>query len=221
MSIKVLEAEQADFPRIFEICSLAFAHNEPFFDILYPEHWLESGRRNGIERMRQASREDKHTHFLKAVDESTGEIVGMAKWNVYDNEMPDLDKKKPLGDYWATAEDKAFAADIIQNFLVTRHGAIKASKGNLLSLDILTIHPDHQRRGVGGALVKWGTDIADKLNVETIVESSRFGKGLYLKNGFVFQRDCVLVASEKWNGIREAPKCGFAWLIRPKKDASK
>ena len=43
MEIRVLEAEDADMYRIFEICSLAFARNEPFFDVTYPNHWTEAG----------------------------------------------------------------------------------------------------------------------------------------------------------------------------------
>jgi len=214
MGVKVLEAHDADMARIFEVFSLAFARNEPFFDVLYPQHWTDAGRKAGAERLQTIKNSDPQTTFLKAVDESTGEICGAAKWNVYDNKMPDLDTKKPLGDHWGTEDEAEFAGKMIESFLELRNAAIKKSNGNLLSLDILGIDPAHQRKGIGGALVSWGTHRADQLGVEAIVESSVFGKGLYVKSGFVFVKDVRIQPPEQWAG-REAAE--FAWLVRPKR----
>lgn len=165
--------------------------------------------------MRQTKNTDPHTRYMKAVDEDSGVVMGMAKWNIYDNSLPDLDTIKPIGDYWENDEEKMYATSMTQLFLEERNAAIKQSNGNLVSLDILSIDPAYQRRGVGDALVKWGTAKADSLGVEAIVESSVFGKGLYEKNGYVFVKDVVLRApGEKW---KDRPEGRFAWLIRPKK----
>jgi len=186
--------------------------------------------------MRQIKNTDQHTTFLyvesrcptaifvtyfgvcrKAVDEASGEIMGMGKWNIYNNSLPDLDTIKPLGDYWDNDEEKMFATSMTQIFLQERNAAIKRSNGNLVSLDILAIDPKYQRKGAGDALVKWGTRKADELGLEAVVESSVFGKGLYEKNGFVFVKDVVTrppEGEERWKG-RTAGQ--FAWLIRPKK----
>lgn len=214
MGVKVLEAEDADMDRIVEIASLAFARNEPMWDTMWPNHWLDSGRRVGAERMRATRKSDPHTKYMKAVDEASGEIVGMAKWNIYDNSLPDLDAIKPVGDYWDNDEEKMYATALTQVFLEERNAAIKQSNGNLVSLDVLTIDPAHQRKGVGDALVKWGTKKADDLGVEAVVESSTFGQGLYEKNGYVFVKDVELQAPERW---KDRPKARFAWLVRPKK----
>ena len=69
-------------------------------------------------------------------------------------------------------------------FLEERNAAIRASGGNLVSLDILTIDPAYQRRGAGGKLVEYGTGIADKLGVEAVVTDEGGGvstkrSGLY------------------------------------------
>lgn len=44
-----------------------------------------------------------------------------------------------------------------------------------------------------------------------MVESSVFGRGLYEKNGFVFQKDVKVTGPNGENGG------SIAWLIRPKK----
>jgi predicted N-acetyltransferase YhbS len=81
-----------------------------------------------------------------------------------------------------------------------------------VSLDILTVDPAHHRKKVGHALAKWGTDEADRLGFEAVVESSVFGKGLYEKHGFVFQKDVQVKVPE----FPDRPTGAFAWLIRPK-----
>ncbi|KAK5122257.1 hypothetical protein LTR85_004167 [Meristemomyces frigidus] len=215
MGIKVLEAEDADMDRIFEITSLAFADNEPMWDVMYPKHWLDSGRKIGAERMRQIKNTDPLTTFMKAVDEESGVVMGMAKWNIYDNTLPDLDTIKPVGEFWENDDEKMYASSMTQLFLAERNAAIRQSNGNLVSLDILTVHPAYQRKGVGDALVRWGTRKADGLGVEAIVESSVLGKGLYEKHGYVFVKDVVMRApGDKW---KDRPEAKFAWLIRPKK----
>ena len=79
--------------------------------------------------------------------------------------------------------------------------------------DILSIDPAHQRKKVGDALVKWGLKKADELGLPAVVESSVFGKGLYEKNGFVFEKDVTMRLPEQWKG---RPKSRYAWLVRPK-----
>ncbi|KAF2765597.1 acyl-CoA N-acyltransferase [Teratosphaeria nubilosa] len=212
-SVQILPAEDADMHRVFECAAKAFARNEPFFDLVYPEHWTKEGVKIGSERMIKIKNSDPNTIFLKAVDPRTGEIMGMAKWNVYGNTntLPDMSPVTDMGDYWKTPEEKQYAIEAVNTFLEDRHDAIKTRNGNLVSLDILAIDPAYQRRGVGGALVRWGTDKADKLGVEAVVESSIFGKGLYEKNGFRF------VKQQDLRGWRTHPVASYAWLIRPKK----
>ena len=216
MPIHVLPAETAeDITRIFEICSLAFARNEPFWDLLYPSHWTPAGRTEGATRMLELHKTDPHCTFLKAVDTSTNTIVGMAKWQVYDNELPagfDSGEEIPVADYWPE-EEKSYVRHMLGEFVKDRHEKLRETRGNLVSLDILTIDPAWQRRGVGDALVKWGTGKADQMGVEACVESSVYGKGLYQKNGYVFLKDVTMAVPEQWEG---RDKSRYAWLVRPK-----
>ncbi|KAK3674709.1 hypothetical protein LTR78_005431 [Recurvomyces mirabilis] len=213
MTVQALEAEDADMDRIFEIASLAFDHNEPLWDVFWPQHWEAEGRKKGAERMRETRNTDAHTKYIKAVDTETGVIMGMSKWSIYaNNTLPDMGEIKYIKNFWKDDEELAFATAMTGLFVEERNAAIKASGGNLVSLDILAIDPKYQRRGVGGKLVEWGTDKADELGVEAVVESSVFGKGLYEKHGYLFKNDCVVSVP----GPREHIKGEFAWLVRPK-----
>lgn len=215
MKIEVQEATDADMYRIFEICSLGFARNEPFFDAVWPNHWTESGRQQGAERFTDTKNNTPETTYLKAVDASNGKIMGMAKWNIYDSNIPDLDKvDREQKDYWGNEEDKRYCEVISKEFMKTRNDAIRRTGGNVVSLDILAVDPEYQRKGVGHALVQWGTAKADAMGNEAVVESSVFGKGLYLKHGFIFKKD---VRIEPPEGFVGKDKFEFAWLERPKK----
>jgi len=48
----------------------------------------------------------------------------------------------------------------------------------------LAILPDFQRQGVGGTLVEWGKEEAQKTGTGVCLYASRLGKGLYEKKGF-------------------------------------
>jgi N-acetylglutamate synthase-like GNAT family acetyltransferase len=48
----------------------------------------------------------------------------------------------------------------------------------------LMVHPDHQRKGIGGLLLQSITEKADAANVPTLIVSSVEGHGLYKKHGF-------------------------------------
>lgn len=53
-----------------------------------------------------------------------------------------------------------------------------------LHLQILGVHPDHWRRGIGSSLVRWGMDRASKENVPLTVLASSLGLSLYSRLGF-------------------------------------
>ncbi|CAJ2506491.1 Uu.00g006210.m01.CDS01 [Anthostomella pinea] len=214
MPVQVLEAEDADMDRLIEVASLAFQRNEPMWDLMWPLHWETSGRKQAADRMREIRKSSPHAKYMKAVDADSGVIIGMAKWIIYSNNtLPGKSEVKHVN-YWNDEEEMAFASIMAKLFLEERNAAIRKSGGNLVCLDVLAIDPEYQRRGVGVALVRWGTDKADELGVEAVVESSVYGKGLYEKNGFVFVKD-VEVKSPFKGKDRSGGK--FAWLVRPKK----
>ncbi|KAF2716252.1 acyl-CoA N-acyltransferase [Polychaeton citri CBS 116435] len=226
MPIQVLPAEDSDFPRLFEVFSLAFRGKEPFVDAAYPDHESAAGNAAGAARFQKSKDNDPNARFFKAVDTSlTGgdAIVGLAKWYVYTG-TPPADEPFPApgteGDYWTAVggeELYLYNKGLQPLFLRKRKDAIERNAAKVIALDICCVDPGHQRKGVGHALVEWGTRLADEMGVESVVESSVFGKGLYEKNGFVFEENVPLDVPG-WEGKREVPQ--FAWLVRPKKGQS-
>ena len=191
MALSLGFSEDGDMYRIFSIFSDAFGDNEPYVDALFPNHKTPAGREQGAERFLQMKHKDPHARFLNVTDTATGDIIGQAKWLVYEKvpETPEL-----RGDYWETEEQKQYAAHLHAGLLAPRMNAIKAANGRILctrirhhntgipllgfanrsseGLDILTVDPKHQRRGVGTKLVKWGTDLADQMGVEASISRS-------------------------------------------------
>nr|OQO22469.1 hypothetical protein B0A51_10101 [Rachicladosporium sp. CCFEE 5018] len=214
MPFTVFPAEDADMHRIFEVASSAFQRNEPFWDASYPKHWTPKGRKIGGDRFLAYKQADPLTNYFKAVDSETGSIAGFAKWNVYQDRYADRQTAK--GDYWPSEEEKQYAQHLIDEFNKDRVAYVEAAKGNVVNLDILAIDPAFQRQGVGHELLAWGLEKADGLDFEVIVESSVFGKGLYEKNGFVFQKQVELPLPPQW---ADRSKSAYAWLIRPRKSA--
>ena len=51
-------------------------------------------------------------------------------------------------------------------------------------LNILWTHPGYQRKGVGKLIMDWGVKRAVDLDIETWLDASPFGKGLYEQFGF-------------------------------------
>lgn len=216
MPVKALPAEDADFERIFEITSLAFDRNEPVWDVMYPLHWTPEGRKQGAERMRNTQNSTPSTTFIKAIDTETNEILGMAKWNLFKGHVP-IRSEAP--DIYESTEDREYAQGVLDTFVIMRNQALKERNGNVVNLDILTVDPAHQRKRVGHTLVEWGTRHADELGFDAIVESSVFGRGLYEKHGFVWQKDVQVVVPGYENDPKR-PAGSFAWLIRPKTSTS-
>lgn len=69
------------------------------------------------------------------MDVDSGEILGMAKWNVYQNTRPDASKIQGWSsDYYETDADKKYIAEMVPIFLAKRNGVIERTNGNLLSL---------------------------------------------------------------------------------------
>ncbi|KUJ14247.1 uncharacterized protein LY89DRAFT_708670 [Mollisia scopiformis] len=212
MGLKLEVCGDADMTRTFAIMSEAFGHEHPYIDAAFPEHDTPAGRASGGNRMLAIKHADPNTTFLKVTDIDTGLMIAQAKWNIYKNTIPpelDLD-----GDFWENDEEKEYAQLLCREYLIPRRRAIKASGGNLLSLDLLTVDPQYQRRGAGRLLVKWGTALADELGFMAVVEATEQGRGLYESEGFKAIDHWQTRLPEKWAG---RGKQGFLWMVRPAK----
>lgn len=134
--LRLLEATDADIPRLFAILFMSFEHDHPFVEAVYPLHDESCGRLAGSERMLVTKNSDPNTTFLKVIDESinpavgeSAQVVGFAKWNVYDGFIPD--EVELDGDHWDDADAKELAQFFAREFVQLRRRAIRASNGNL------------------------------------------------------------------------------------------
>ena len=51
-------------------------------------------------------------------------------------------------------------------------------------LDYLNVHPEYQRKGLGGRLMEWGEEEFTKRDVPSVIAATEAGFGLYLKHGY-------------------------------------
>ncbi|PQE19538.1 hypothetical protein CJF32_00007479 [Rutstroemia sp. NJR-2017a WRK4] len=212
MVLKLEVCNDADMSRAFEIMSLAFGHDLPFIEAVYPAHDTSAGRAQGSSRFMSAKKTDPTVTILKVTDTDTGLIIAQAKWNVYKNNIPDevdLD-----GDFWENSEEKEYAQLLDREYLNHRRELIKESGGNLVALDLLTVDPKYQRRGAGRLLVKWGTSLADELGFTAVVEATDCGRPLYESEGFQPVERWEMRLPEKW---KSRDKQQFSWMVRPAK----
>ena len=187
MALSVDFCDDTDFYRIFSIVSDAFGDDQPYIDAIFPSHHEHSGRIKGGERLLEMKRTDSTNRFLKATDTSTGEIIGLAKYIIFANGKPE---ESPLGgDLWKTTDEKEYAAQLYEQYLEPRRKVVRSADGPVIgvcywrtktnwfqtntvmrtALDILTIDPNHQRRGAGRELMKWGVRMADEIGAEVII----------------------------------------------------
>lgn len=82
-------------------------------------------------------------------------------------------------------------------------------------IDMLSTHPEHQYRGAGSMLVKWGVDIADSIGLKAFVQGSRLGKHLYESYGFVDKEGWITVPVPERH--KNKPAVGWFNLERPAK----
>ena len=208
--VQILPAQDADMDRVFEVANEAFHNIEPMWAALHPNATTTLGRKLGAERMRLSRNSEQHATWLKAIDER-GDIVGIAKWYVLNNVTPVATTVSTADSHlWESTKARSYFGKLMPGYWERRDEAIARSNGNLVGLDLLAIHPDYQRRKIGDALVKWGTETADQLGVEAVVESSLCGRGLYEKNGFIYQEDFEARAPGDTQPLSQ-----FAWMIRP------
>lgn len=84
---------------------------------------------------------------------------------------------------YVTGADKSLSHERLQEWLTAsldEFGGIP----EMWKLHNLCVDPRFQRRGIGGLLMKWGKEQAEKEGCPIGLSSSMKGSGLYLKNGF-------------------------------------
>ncbi|EZF31327.1 hypothetical protein TMEN_5795 [Trichophyton mentagrophytes] len=119
-----------------------------------------------------------------------GKIAGIALWNFRTDEnwIGQLDGPEKPDEYVETGKEglpeSGYAAR--RTFFNWLYGVRKRRMGGKphVLLNLLAVHPDCQRRGIGGALLKHGLEEAKKLGMPVWLEASPEGFPLYKAHGF-------------------------------------
>ncbi|KAJ5618376.1 hypothetical protein N7528_007019 [Penicillium herquei] len=131
------------------------------------------------------------THVLKATDPTSGAIVGYGRWHI--PAVLGVTPNVPgLSDQAQTyAKDPvAFAPEPMNREIyaafraMLEEGRKRHTTERDMMLDLLATLPSCQGRGVGTALLRWGIEVADRLQARIYLESTPEGYPLYLKYGW-------------------------------------
>ncbi|WZH42885.1 acyl-CoA N-acyltransferase [Fusarium acuminatum] len=193
-SITIRPATLADSDAIANIHSSALEKYNDFYAAFFQRHPRELipiATRNALQNPKQ--------HFLVA--EEAGQTVGFVRYTEVKNKNnTDSDNSnKPNSN---ASEQPAPAPGPPAVWTIKKHmeelwqwfnarsEEIDASKEKAVDgrdhfeVMHIMVDPQHQRKGIGGHLLKSVTDKADAVNAPTLIVSSVEGHGLYSKHGF-------------------------------------
>ncbi|KAL1953300.1 hypothetical protein VTO42DRAFT_3030 [Malbranchea cinnamomea] len=134
-------------------------------------------------------------HVLKCVDTVSGDIVGMAVWEVWWRGRREErgERTKPVVP-WLAGHRRDRAERFLEGFWRARERWIAGRRH--VYLQTIAVHPAHQRRGIGRLLMQWGLDVAERLNVPVYLEATYEGLPLYEKCGFLRLKEGVVLGPE-------------------------
>ncbi|KAJ4374991.1 hypothetical protein N0V83_002070 [Neocucurbitaria cava] len=161
---------------------------------------------------------DKGILYIKCVDKATGEIIAGARWRHV--------KPGKEGAIERTWDEVEAGFDLPEPFdeshpemLEGLHDLFNSNKREILGrrpyycLDTLVTLPQHERRGAGSMLVRWGCERADEAGVEAYLEASLMGAPMYARHGFQAVKE-VELDLRKWEGKEIM---SFILMLRPAK----
>ncbi|KAA8567543.1 hypothetical protein MFRU_048g00410 [Monilinia fructicola] len=192
-----------DLPSIADLGTVAF-RDDNLQTIFFPPKAVENGslRRNIILRIRKRLVETGTHCFVSESDETDEfwsgkpELLGYAfwvrvgkseaarKWQT-DTLFSKLERTLIGVEMWycETFLDRDRPWDKIhhvRNLTIDNFGSIP----EYLELAALAVDPKFHRRGVGGMMLKYGIDLAQKEQIPVVLEASPAGTQLYTKFGF-------------------------------------
>ncbi|KAF2239993.1 acyl-CoA N-acyltransferase [Viridothelium virens] len=217
VTINIAACTEVDIPQCMEIISAAFQHNAPFVDIYFPNHDT-TGRAQALERLHNWFTSDPDAQFLKA--EKNGRVLGFAVWtHTLSSKNPspnDLKDAEDVDAVWGRLgedgeKEKRFVEQVWYSYVQPRRAAVFAApegKG-VMVLEVLAVHPESQRIGLGERLTRWGCEKADENGLEAIVEATRAGKRCYERCGFRTEIDQMIFDVEDQFKSRRLPDISF------------
>ncbi|QSZ36778.1 hypothetical protein DSL72_006661 [Monilinia vaccinii-corymbosi] len=99
------------------------------------------------------------------------------------SEVPEVKTREELDEIWGKGSNVQLCEDV---FVRGDEYMFRAcGDREWLKLNILVVHPNHQRLGIGTRLLEQGLQFADAKGFQTVLGASPWGIGLYRNHGFV------------------------------------
>ena len=130
MPLELALCDDGDMDRAFAIISDGFGEEHPYFNYVFPKHNTVTGRKVGGERFRAMKQGDPTASYIKITDNTTGVIIAVTKWNIYDGKIPE--EVTVEGDFWDSEIEKQLAQEMFSGYLLPRRQAIKAANGRII-----------------------------------------------------------------------------------------
>ncbi|KAL3418567.1 acetyltransferase [Phlyctema vagabunda] len=184
MAFQVRAAIRDDIPRMAVICEKAFANNEVFRH-MYPNAVQEEQfafRRRFFENEWSLP---GRTPFV-AFDTKSQEVTAFARW-YFPYSLTDEEEKAGLGKDNGDEETPPGAIPEFFKDFFTRLFSYRTKyvdHNTTYVLDMLAVDPDHQRKGLGGLLLRHVLERVDKEGKQAYLEATKAGVGLYAKLGW-------------------------------------
>ncbi|KAL4864749.1 hypothetical protein BDV12DRAFT_8615 [Aspergillus spectabilis] len=203
MGIKIRPATPNDGPSLATINIKAFA-DAPFIGNAFPNipyeivHSLK--QRRFLQKMAHPL-----TYVIAAVDEDSGAVIGCSRWVIPTSEAG-KSATELLSD--VTAEKRGVELEMPEGanrdiyegfFAILKEKADVYLRKDDIVLEFLATVPEYQGRGVGKALLRWGTEQADKQQKRIYLEGTTEGFPLYAKSGWA-TLEKVDIDYRQWGG---------------------
>lgn len=161
------------------------------FETYHCQEWQQRLQQSSLNGLR----------VFKAVDDDTGDIVAVARWQFPYSLSAEQQREKEELQKATSAKPEGYNEklykEIIEAVNKNREKWVDSSKD--FALHGLSVSPTHQRRGLGSLLLREGLAVADQMGAKTFLESSPAGVSLYSKHGFK-QIDDILMDMRPYGG---------------------
>ncbi|KAL2063635.1 hypothetical protein VTL71DRAFT_5440 [Oculimacula yallundae] len=189
ITLSLVQSED-DFLEIATLYALAFQQSPLMQEIGGPPNLQKSA-----DHLCHVWKTDPESRFMKATLPS-GRIIGFAKWNFFAK----IGYQNPFPSEFPPDGNPALGKWLFGEFVRVMNEKMEGKK--FVYMHILVIHPEFQRMGVGKRMLEWGLQLVDEEGLETYIDASPEGKGLYEKMGWR-TTNVIDVDLKKWGGKDE------------------
>ena len=217
---------EADIPALTAIFSAAFAKDTNTQLKLVGKDPNSQADGMGI-GIRQWLKYSDKIDILKAVDDSTGEIMGWTAWGRRGYDNPPAQATTETLKQPEVEEAEKYIEDPVERLEALTSSDMDRWIKKIMPpgtkcryLCSCLVHPSYQGQGVGSALLRWGTKKADEDGVFCWVHSSEGGQFIYQKEGFEeierLEVDLDEFAEVKREGVEDGKwgKYVFRYMVR-------